>query len=194
MNIADRGNCSSTRRTRSVLAVLAVVLAAGGDLQAAGAADEALPAPSSLTVDASLPRAQADAAILTARRFSAFWNTGEARYLAAAIAPEVTDRTLPKGRPQGPEGPVFASKAFRASVPDLRCEIRQLIVAGERVVAHLRFTGHFTGAVGGKTGSGQPVDFIATDILRIAGGRIVDNWHIEDNLTLMQQLGLVGSN
>jgi predicted ester cyclase len=184
----------SIRCTRNMLAVLAVVLAAGGELQAASAPDADLPAPSSLTVDASLPRARADAAILTARRFYAFWNTGEERYLAAAIAPGFTDRTLPKGRPQGPDGPAFASKAFRASVPDLRCEIRQLIVVGDRVVAHLRFTGHFTGAVGGKAGSGQIVDFIATDILRIADGRIVDNWHIEDNLTLMQQLGLVGSN
>ena len=44
---------------------------------------------------------------------------------------------------------------------------------------------------GGKAGAGQAVDFIATDILRIADGRVVENWHIEDNLTLMQQLGLV---
>jgi len=32
---------------------------------------------------------------------------------------------------------------------------------------------------------------VATDIYRIANGRIADNWHIEDNLTLMQQLDLV---
>jgi predicted ester cyclase len=173
---------------------IVAALAAGGELQAAGSADEALPAPSSLTLDASLPGTQAAAAVLAARRFYAFWNTGDERYLAAAIAPGFTDRTLPKGRPQGPDGPAFASKGFRAAVPDLRCEIRQLIVAGDRVVAHLRFTGHFTGAFAGKPGFGQVVDFIATDILRIADGRVVDNWHIEDNLTMMQQLGLVGSN
>ncbi|HKB28304.1 MAG TPA: ester cyclase [Candidatus Limnocylindrales bacterium] len=173
---------------------IGAALAAGGQLQAAASADEDLPAPSSLTLDASLPRTRADAAVLAARRFYAFWNTGDGRYLAAAIAPGFTDRTLPKGRPQGPDGPAFASKGFRAAVPDLRCEIRQLIVAGDRVVAHLRFTGHFTGAFAGKRGSGQVVDFIATDILRIADGRVVDNWHIEDNLTLMQQLGQVGTN
>ena len=32
---------------------------------------------------------------------------------------------------------------------------------------------------------------MATDILRAQDGRITDNWHIEDNLTLMQQLGMV---
>ena len=35
------------------------------------------------------------------------------------------------------------------------------------------------------------MDFIATDIYRVAGGRIAENWHIEDNLTLLTQLGVV---
>jgi predicted ester cyclase len=59
------------------------------------------------------------------------------------------------------------------------------------VVAHLHFSGHFSGAFGQKQGAGQTVDFIATDILRVQDGRITDNWHLEDNLTLMQQLGIV---
>jgi predicted ester cyclase len=176
------------------LASLIIIAAAActGVPPAAAKPGEDLPAPASQTVDASLPRARADAQVLAARRFYAFWNSGDERYLAAAITPGFMDRTLPPGRPQGPDGPAFASKGFRVAVPDLRCEVRQMIVAGDRVVAHLRFTGHFTGAFGGKTGTGQAVDFLATDILRIADGRVVENWHLEDNLTLMQQLGLVG--
>lgn len=169
------------------LSLLAVLSAHGA--QDASADD--LPRPEVTTIDASLPRAQADAAILAARRFYAFWNTGEQRHLDAAIAPSFTDRTLPRGRPQGPTGPAFASRNFRAAVPDLTCEITQLIVAGDRVVAHLRFRGHFTGTFGERKGTGQTVDFLATDILRVQGGRITDNWHIEDNLTLLQQLGVV---
>ena len=41
-------------------------------------------------------------------------------------------------------------------------------------------------------GQGQPIDFIATDIYRIANGKIAENWHLEDNLTLLQQVGIVG--
>jgi predicted ester cyclase len=40
-------------------------------------------------------------------------------------------------------------------------------------------------------GKGEVIDFIATDIHRIVNGRIAENWHLEDNLTLLQQLGLV---
>ncbi len=67
-----------------------------------------------------------------------------------------------------------------------------MIVAGDRVVTHLRFRGHFTGQFGQTQGRGQTINFIATDIYRIAGGRIAENWHLEDNLTLQQQLGLIG--
>jgi len=86
---------------------------------------------------------------------------------------------------------VFASKNFRAAVPDLRCDVEQLLVTGDRAVAHLRFRGHFTGTFAGTSGTGATVDFIATDILRVTDGRVSDNWHIEDNLTFLQEIGVV---
>jgi predicted ester cyclase len=67
----------------------------------------------------------------------------------------------------------------------------QRLVVGDRVVSHLHFTGHFTGEFKGVKGRGQAVDFIATDILRVQGGKVTDNWHLEDNLTFLQQVGLV---
>ena len=52
-------------------------------------------------------------------------------------------------------------------MPDLSCTVEQLILAGDRAVAHLHFRGTFTGEFDGVRGSGQHVDFIATDIYRI---------------------------
>jgi predicted ester cyclase len=119
------------------------------------------------------------------------WNTGDEALARAALAPNFIDKTLPPGRPQGFIGPLAASKVMRAAIPDMGCEIEQMIVAGDRVVAHLRFHGHFTGRFKQMQGQGQTINFIATDIYRIADGRIAENWHIEDNLTLQQQLGLI---
>lgn len=135
--------------------------------------------------------AQRDAMSGAAQRYLAFWNTGDESDARLALAPDFMDRTLPPGRPQGVEGPLFASKTFRAAVPDLKAQAEEMLLAGDRVVVRLRFTGHYTGSFRGKAGSGQAVDFIATDIYRIANGRIAENWHIEDNLTLLQQLGVV---
>lgn len=155
------------------------------------AADTPLLEPHNLIIDRSLPREQADAQTIAARRYDTFWNTGDEALARAALAPNFADNTLPTGRPQGLAGPLAASKLIRLAIPDIRCEIEQMIVAGDRVVAHLRFHGHFTGHFGQIQGQGQTISFIATDIYRVADGRIAENWHIEDNLTLQQQLGLI---
>jgi predicted ester cyclase len=169
------------------------VFTAGGDASAAPilAVDTALIEPHSLIVDRSMPRAQLNVQIIASRRYDTFWNTGDEAPARAALAPDFIDNTLPPGRPQGLTGPLAASKVMRAAIPDMGCDIEQMIVAGDRVVAHLRFRGHFTGRFKQIQGQGQTINFIATDIYRIADGRIVENWHNEDNLTLQQQLGLI---
>ena len=175
--------------------VLIAAIGISGPALAVSAADS-LPVPHSAVIDRSIPAPQREEMSLTARRYYAFWHTGDVAYADAALAPDFVDRTLPPGRPQGPEGPVFASKNFRAAVPDLHLEVEEMLIVGDRVIGRLRFTGHFTGTFGSgaaaRQGDGRAIDFIATDIYRIANGRIAENWHLEDNLTLLQQLGVVG--
>ena len=145
--------------------------------------------PKQLIVDNSLPQAQLKASEAVAREYASFWNTGNENLARDALAAGFIDKTPPEGRKQGPEGAILASRAFRAAVPDLRCDVEQMIISGDRVVSHLHFHGTFTGTFGKLKGQGQKIDFIATDIYEIGDGKIVANWHIEDNLTLMKQLG-----
>jgi predicted ester cyclase len=181
-----------TRSDKTAIAArllsIAIAVAASAVLPAHAAE---LMQPRQLIVDASLPEAQREAQILAARRYDSFWNNGDEQFATDALAPDFMDRTLPAGRTQGIAGPLAASKFVRAAIPDLTCEIEQMIVAGDRVVTHLHFRGHFTGPFKDARGKGEVIDFIATDIYRIANGRIAENWHLEDNLTLLQQLGLV---
>nr|WP_229632132.1 ester cyclase [Pseudoduganella violaceinigra] len=156
------------------------------------APDAQLVRPQVQIVDSSLPAAKAEANILAARRYASFWNNGDEALARAALAADFTDRTLPPGRAQGLPGPLAASAFVRRAVPDMRADIEQLIASGDRVIVHLRFRGHFTGSFQGVLGKGQAIDFIATDIYRIADGRIADNWHIEDNLAFLRQLGVIG--
>ncbi|KAB0495298.1 ester cyclase [Pseudomonas vancouverensis] len=134
---------------------------------------------------------QVQAQTLAARRYATFWSSGDPALAREALATDFTDRTLPPGRAQGIAGPLAASTAFHAAVPDLKCDVEQMIVSADRVISHLHFTGHFTGTFNGVKGQGQAVNFIATDIYRIADGRIAENWHLEDNLTFLQQIGVV---
>ena len=151
-------------------------------------ATEILPMPLHMAVAGD--KQQTDASILAARRYAAFWNTGDPAYAIAALSPDFYDPTLPAGRPQGLAGPLQASQTFRAAVPDLTAEITDMVVAGDRVAVHLRFKGHFTGRFGDVVGKGQIIDFQAFDLYRIYGGQIAENWHLEDNLGLMKQMGI----
>lgn len=148
--------------------------------------------PETLIIASDIPAPKRVAMLNVAQSFYEFWNTGSAATLSSVISPSFVDRDLPPGRPQGPDGPLYAIRQFKAAVPDLRCEVLQQIVAGDRVVSHLRFTGHFTGLFGTNSGQGQEVSFSATDILRIdPQNRIADNWHLEDNLTFLRQVGVL---
>jgi predicted ester cyclase len=147
--------------------------------------------PGILIVAGDIPADRREAMLATAARFYRFWNTGDVTLLRQAISERFVDHTLPPDRPQGPAGPVAASKAFLAAVPDLQVVVSQQILARDRIVSHLRLTGHFTGQFKNTKGTGQPVDFIATDILAVRGDRITDNWHLEDNLTFLRQIGLM---
>lgn len=151
----------------------------------------ALVKPHELIAENNLLSAHEAALETVARRYATFWNTGDEALAREALADNFVDKTPPEGRKQGPEGALLASRAFRTAVPDLSCEVEQMIVAGDRVVSHLHFRGHFTGTFGKLKGKGQQIDFIATDIYQVRNNKIIANWHLEDNLTLMKQLGVL---
>jgi predicted ester cyclase len=146
--------------------------------------------PRSLTVGGGLDPARARHLVRTGQALYTFWHTGDERWLREAVDESFTDNTLPAGRPQGIDGPAAASANFRAAVPDLACELSDLLVAGDKLAVRLRFTGNFTGTFNGIAGAGQPVDFIAFDIQHVGPDRITEDWHLEDNLTFLLQAGL----
>jgi predicted ester cyclase len=132
------------------------------------------------------PGAQALAEL--AAVYYGFWNNGSSALFEATVSPSYLDRTLPAGRMQGPHGLADAGAGFFEAFPDGRVHILQQMLVGDRIVSHLRVTGRFTGQRGGVRGKGQAIEYLATDIMRIADGRIVENWHVEDHETLHRQL------
>lgn len=163
--------------------IIAIAMASACSFATAGGDDQAalvLAKPQELVADKSLSPEATAAMRAPANAFYGFWNNASQQLLDRAIAPDFVDHTPPPGRVQGPQGPMLAARTFLAAIPDLEVTVVQQLAVGDRVVSHLHMTGHF-----------QKIDIIATDILRIRGGRITDNWHLEDNLTFMTQIGLV---
>jgi predicted ester cyclase len=159
------------------------------DAQVSGNPD--LPIPKSITLGEKLSDSYSKQLIHTARLFYAFWNTGDPQFARAALADDFKDHTLPKGRPQGVAGVLSASKNFRATIPDLKCSIEDLLISKDKVVARLVFTGHHIGSFNGRKPTGKAISFFAIDILHVKDGRIYEDWHLEDNLSFLQQIDAV---
>lgn len=163
-----------------------VAIAARVDDRAAMAAS----VPKEIIVSPSMSADDQAALLVPINAFYGFWNNASQSLLNASVASTFIDHTLPVGRKQGPTGVAEAANAMLDAVPDLSVTVVQRLIVNDRVVSHLRFTGHFTGTFKGHMGRGQAIDFIATDILRVQSGKVTDNWHLEDNQTFMQQVGL----
>jgi predicted ester cyclase len=81
---------------------------------------------------------------------------------------------------------------FRASFPDFRMEVRNLIAEGDQVVGHFKCSGTHRGKWRGNPPTGrrfEDVDEIY--IFRVAEGKLsAVTAVVEDDLTRMRQLGL----
>ncbi|WP_207798923.1 ester cyclase [Taibaiella soli] len=161
------------------------------DAQHVDEQNEDIPIVKSITVDRTLTKQQSDEMIAIARNFYAFWNTGKEEYLRASVSENFFDNTLPNGRPQGFKGILFASANFRKSVPDLHCSMEDLIITGDKIVCRQIYTGHNTGPTAGHPASGNTIEFFAIDILHVRNGKVYEDWHLEDNLTFLQEAGVV---
>ncbi|MGJ0118895.1 ester cyclase [Williamsia sp. MIQD14] len=186
--------------TLALIALLTVTTAACTDSnedRASAAPESAVDRTPGLVVPeavhlASAPTERDRRVVAVAQKLYTFWNSGDTTFLRAAVAPAFRDNTLPAGRPQGPAGPVAASAMFRKAIPDLTCRLADLYVTGDTFTARLVFAGHFTGVYDGVRGAGQPIEFGAIDIQHTgSASTIVEDWHLEDNLTFLQQAGLV---
>ena len=123
-----------------------------------------------------------------AATYYGFWNNGSTALFDATLSPGYTDRTSPAGREQGPSGLADAGVAFFEAFPDGRVKVLQQMLVENRIVSHLRVTGTFTGWRKSTKGAGQAIDYLPTDIMQVADGLIVENWHVEEHETLHQQL------
>ncbi|MGZ3598475.1 MAG: ester cyclase [Ktedonobacterales bacterium] len=107
------------------------------------------------------------------------------------VAADQVDHTLPPNLPANTSGTKQAIDMFVRAFPDLHVTIDDVIAAGDRVA--VRFTSHGTqrGAFAGLPATGQEVTVPSYLIARIADGKIVEQWGLDDRLGMLQQLGII---
>ena len=93
----------------------------------------------------------------------------------------------------GPEELRQMMTGFFTAFPDLRFTVEDLIAEGDKVVA--RWTSQWThrGDLQGIAPTGKEGATTGIAILRIVGGKLVEEWAQMDMLGLMQQIGAIPS-
>jgi steroid delta-isomerase-like uncharacterized protein len=105
--------------------------------------------------------------------------------------PEFVNLSSPPGVPSDREGGKMYLWGFLNAFPDSRFTIDDMIAEGDRVVTKKTFTGTHDGDFAGIPATGRTVTLQYVDIMRVRDGRIVEHWLSMDQLSFMQQLGLI---
>ena len=120
-----------------------------------------------------------------------FVNDGDLSALEEYIDPGYVYRS-PGEELRGHEGLVALIDGYRAAFPDLRVLVDDLVVADDTTVLSFTLTGTHRGALLGIPATGHPVKVHGMVRSRFVHGRIAEEWQILDQLTLFEQLGVIG--
>jgi steroid delta-isomerase-like uncharacterized protein len=125
-----------------------------------------------------------------ARRFFTAWVGGDPAAFDEVLAPDyVFHDPADPDTPPGPGGAREMAAGFRAAFADMRPVEEDYIAGGDKVVYRWRVRATHRGEFAGVPATGREVEFSGIEIVRLAGGRIVEHWDEIDALGLLRQLG-----
>jgi predicted ester cyclase len=79
----------------------------------------------------------------------------------------------------------------RNAFPDVHLTIEDMVVEGDKVVTRWLAKGTHKGDFMGAKPTGNKISVSSTVIDRIKDGKVVEAWPIRDDLSFLQQIGLI---
>lgn len=120
------------------------------------------------------------------------WNRWDEDAMRRLLAPDIDFRGSIGLQVSGHDGFAGYMRTVRAAFPDFSNRIDELIVAGDRAVARLSYTGTHEGPLLGRPASGRAVAYAGVAMFTFRDGRIARVWVLGDLWSLMRQIGAVG--
>jgi predicted ester cyclase len=114
--------------------------------------------------------------------------TGDTSHLAATVAADFVDHQARPGTAPGRPGLERFLFSLRATFPELRLEVEEVIIDGDQVVARVAVRGAPYGLFVGIPLPSPWAHWGAIDVFRLAGGRIVERWGSGEASKLLEPL------
>jgi steroid delta-isomerase-like uncharacterized protein len=119
-------------------------------------------------------------------------NAGDIDGFGRQLADDFVEREEIPGIPPTKAGVIQYFRLLLAAFPDMRMDVEDIIASGDKAVARVRVTGTNKGEFMGMPATGKSVAMKLIDITRFDdNGLAREHWGVADQLTLMQQLGVV---
>ena len=119
-------------------------------------------------------------------------NAGDIDGFGELLAEDFVEHEEMPGLEPSKEGVKQLFHMYRAAFPDLRMEVQDILVSGDKAVARVRATGTHRGEFLGMAATGKSVDVQLIDITRFDDdGLAHEHWGVFDALAMMQQLGAI---
>lgn len=88
----------------------------------------------------------------------------------------------------GRDASVQMISGFAGLIPDLRFEMKEILVSGDRIIVRGEVKGTPAGEFFGVPHAGKSFHMMTIDILTVRGGKISQTYHIENWLSALNQL------
>jgi steroid delta-isomerase-like uncharacterized protein len=109
------------------------------------------------------------------------------------VTEDFTEHSPNPGQGPGAQGLIDAFKLMFKAYPDLKFEIKDIVVSDDLSKASVlfRLTGTNTGDMMGMPATNKAVDVMGIDWLVFKGDKATEHWGYADTETMMKQLGLM---
>ncbi len=117
---------------------------------------------------------------------------GNMKVIDELIADNYVEHYVPTpDTPKNKAGLAQMMSMFRTAFPDLQVTVEDIIAKGDKVWAYTTMRGTNKGEFMGMPATGKKIEVKGVDIVRFANGKAVEHWGLNDDLTMMQQLGMI---
>lgn len=121
------------------------------------------------------------------RFFEEAWNHRKLDVIDEVFAPIV----IFNGQPVALETIKQSLAGRRAAFPDIQVTVEDQAAEGDKVSTRRTWRGTHQGPYRGIAPTGKRVMWTQISIVRLSEGKIVEDWSVADELSLLQQLGCV---
>ncbi len=125
---------------------------------------------------------------LVGRFYDVVWNKADERSAREILDPDFIFRASLGPELRGPDGFIAYLRSVHAALEGFTCTIEDLIAAGDRAAAKMRFTGTHRAKFFGIEATGRHIAWSGAAFFTAPGGRIGELWVLGDVEAVMRQL------